>query len=163
MRSRPFTHPLIKRGGPGRFAIRQSWPTRRLSSSVVPLIGKKAPRGMTFDLRYAEGDRMRVLDWGDTSIAHPFFSLVVTFRFLEEQNRLGPDDPWFERLRDAYLEPWGGGDHLTDTFALALRVGIFAHAIAWLRQRGHLPEQAWVAFDEWFSVVLRRAVTRTLA
>jgi hypothetical protein len=50
-RSRPFTHPLIKRGGPGRFAIRQSWPTRRLSSSVVPLIGKKAPRGMTFDLR----------------------------------------------------------------------------------------------------------------
>jgi Phosphotransferase enzyme family len=111
---------------------------------------------------YAQGETMRVLDWGDTSIAHPFFSLVVTFRFLEEQNGLSPDDPWFERLRDAYLEPRGGSAHLTDTFALALRVGIFAHAIAWLRQREHLPEHARSAFDEWFTVVLRRAVGYTL-
>ena len=42
-----------------------------------------------------------------------------------------------QRLRDAYLEPWGRG--LEGVFALAMRVGIFAHAIAWLRQRDHLP------------------------
>jgi hypothetical protein len=42
---------------------------------------------------YAKGERLRVLDWGDTSISHPFASLVVTFRFLEERNRLPPDDP----------------------------------------------------------------------
>ena len=61
--------------------------------------------------------RLRVLDWGDSSISHPFASLVVTFRFLEEFNKLPPGDPWFPRLRDAYLEPWGHG--LTDAFALA--------------------------------------------
>lgn len=78
---------------------------------------------------YSGGGRLRVVDWGDSSIAHPFFSLVVTFRFLEEFNGLAPDDPWFRRLRDAYLEPWGSG--LEETFEIALRVGWFAHSIAW--------------------------------
>jgi Phosphotransferase enzyme family len=108
---------------------------------------------------YARGDRLRVLDWGDASIAHPFASLVVTFRFLEELNGLPPADPWFERLRDAYLEPWGAG--LTETFALALRVGTLAHACAWARQRDHLPEAARPDFDRRYPVILRRAVDRT--
>jgi hypothetical protein len=109
---------------------------------------------------YADGDRLRVLDWGDSSIAHPFTSLVVTFRFLDEINKLQPADPWFARLRDAYLEPWGPG--LADVFALAIRVGAFAHAFAWTRQRDHLQAGDRPAFDQWYPVVLRRAVARTL-
>ena len=108
---------------------------------------------------YAEGERLRVLDWGDSSISHPFASLVVTFRFLDERNKLPPGDPWFGRLRDAYLEPWGNG--LAATFELAISVGAFAHAIAWARQRDHLPEEARAEFDKWFAVVLRRALART--
>ena len=107
---------------------------------------------------YVRGDRALVLDWGDASIGHPFWSLVVTFRFLEERNRLAPDDAWFGRLRDAYLEPWGTG--LGDVFALALRVGIFAHAVAALRQRNHLPPAERPAFDTDFSVILKRALGR---
>ncbi|NUR77068.1 MAG: phosphotransferase [Thermoleophilia bacterium] len=110
---------------------------------------------------YVQGERMRLLDWGDSSIAHPFASLVVTFRFLEEMTKLPPGDPWFTRLRDAYLEPWGPG--LAGVFALALRVGIFAHACAWARQRDHLPEADRRDFDRWYPVVLRRAVARTTA
>ena len=105
---------------------------------------------------YAQDGRLRVLDWGDSSIAHPFASLVVTFRFLDEINKLAPDDPWFERLRDAYLEPWGSG--LIETFDLAIRVGAFAHAIAWTRQRDHLPASEVPEFDRWFPLVLRRAI-----
>lgn len=108
---------------------------------------------------YAEGEQLRVLDWGDSSIAHAFASLVVTFKFLEEVNKLPPGDPWFERLRDAYLEPWGAG--LVDAFALAMRVGTFAHAIAWVRQRDYMPEEARPEFDQWFPVELRRAIART--
>ena len=78
----------------------------------------------------------RVLDWGDTWIAHPFFSAVVTFRFLEEHNGFAPTDPWFARVRDAYLEPFGRGH--VEEFDLAQRVGIFAHAIAWGRCRAGL-------------------------
>src|SRR4029453_16898126 len=78
---------------------------------------------------YAHGGRLRRLDWGAASISHPFASLVVTFRFLEERNQLPPADPWFGRLRDAYLEPWGNGR--AGVFALAIRVGAVAPAIAW--------------------------------
>ena len=102
--------------------------------------------------------RMRVLDWGDSSISHPFASLFVTFRFLEEITQLSPEDAWFPRLRDAYLEPWGEG--LTGTFELAMRVGGFAHAVAWARQRDYLPEEDRPDFDHWFAVVLRRALAR---
>jgi Phosphotransferase enzyme family len=109
---------------------------------------------------YADGGRLRVLDWGDSSISHPFSSLVVTFRFLEEINGLVPGDPWFARLRDAYLEPWGRG--LAGTFALAVRVGTFAHTFAWARQRDHLPVQARPEFDTWYAVVLRRALANTI-
>ena len=109
---------------------------------------------------YAQGERLRVLDWGDSSISHPFASLVETFRFLEEFTKLAPSDPWFARLRDAYLEPWGRG--FEATFALAFRVGTFAHGIAWIRQRDHLPEDARRDFDRWFPIVLRRAVAQTI-
>jgi hypothetical protein len=101
-------------------------------------------------------DRLRVLDWGDSSISHPFASLVVTFRFLEQRNGLEPADAWFVRLRDAYLEPWGSGH--TSTFELAMRVGAVAHAIARKRQRDHLPAAARPRSDDEYSVVLRRAL-----
>jgi aminoglycoside phosphotransferase (APT) family kinase protein len=111
---------------------------------------------------YVRDERLRILDWGDSSIAHPFASLVVTFRFLEEINGLAPDDPWFRRLRDAYLEPWGGTG-LDGTFALALRVGTFAHTFAWARQRDHLSQDDRREFNRTFPIVLRRAVAETRA
>jgi hypothetical protein len=88
---------------------------------------------------YVKDGALRVLDWGDASISHPFFSLFETFRFLTELNRLGPGDPWFGRLRDAYLEPWGPGH--AEVFDLALGIAGFARAIAWLDQRDALPER----------------------
>ena len=108
---------------------------------------------------YAQGEELRVLDWGDSCISHPFASLVETFRFLAGVNELPPDDPWFARLRDAYLEPWGR--ELTETFALALRVGTFALAIAWVRQRDHLSDPEQREFDKHFPLVLVRAVAHT--
>jgi hypothetical protein len=105
---------------------------------------------------YAQADRLRVLDWGDASISHPFASLLVTFRFLEE--KLPPGDPWFGRLRDAYLEPWGTPAELAETFALAMTVGAFAHAVAAARQRDHLPDSARALFDEHLATWLRRAL-----
>jgi hypothetical protein len=110
---------------------------------------------------YAHGGCVRVLDWGDASISHPFASLVVTFRFLEERAKLAPGDPWFARLRDAYLEPWGRD--LGDAFALAVRVGTFARPIAYIRQRVALSSEERPLFDTDFSTVLRRAVAQALA
>ena len=107
---------------------------------------------------YVKDDSVRVLDWGDSTISHPFFSLFVTFRFMAEKNRLPPDDPWFKRLRDAYLEPWGGDQR--ETFDLALRISGIAHAVAWLAQREALPAAQRPEFDRWFALILRLALTR---
>jgi hypothetical protein len=108
---------------------------------------------------WIRGDELRVMDWGDTSIGHPFFSPYVTFRFLEmaDYGGLAPDDPWFARLRDAYLEPWGGAP-LVPAFERAMRIARFAHPIAWLRHRDPLGPEARADFDVEFAVVLRRAL-----
>jgi hypothetical protein len=110
---------------------------------------------------YAQGERLRVLDWGDSSVSHPFASLVATFRFLDERNGITSGDPWRARIRDAYLEPWGGG--LTEVFELAVRVGTFAHAIAAIRQRGALKGAAREHFDQDLVIRLRRAVLQVIA
>ena len=107
---------------------------------------------------YRDGGRLRVLDWGDSCVSHPFASLVVTFRFLEEITRLEPGDPWFARLRDAYLEPWG--PDLAGVFRLAYRVGSFARAIAYIPVRAAVPKEELAEFDTDFTVVLRRAIAQ---
>src|SRR5581483_529003 len=105
---------------------------------------------------YVDGDALRIIDWGDASIAHPFASLVITFRFLEQVGGVPPGDPWFIRLRDAYLEPWGPGHE--DAFDLAFVVGSFARAFAVTRTRVCVPADARPAYDQDFLDVLRRAL-----
>ena len=73
-------------------------------------------------------ERLRVFGSADSSISHPFASLVVTFRFLEQIAKLATSDRWFARLGDAYLEPWCS--QLAQSFEPALCVGSFAHASA---------------------------------
>jgi len=110
---------------------------------------------------YRKDAQWRVLDWGDASISHPFMSLVVTFRFLEEANGLAPDDRWFGRLRDAYLEPWGPG--LAEEFALAMRIGMLAHPLVELRNRDALPPDRRIGGDETMRILriwLQRALTQ---
>jgi hypothetical protein len=105
---------------------------------------------------YVDGESLRIVDWGDASRSHPFVSLVVTFRFLEERTGLRPGDPWFAKLRDAYLEPWGDG--LVEAFELAQRVGRFAHTFGWLSLLRLLPADQRPAYEVAFAALLRRAL-----
>lgn len=109
---------------------------------------------------FARGDELRILDWGDAWIGHGFASLVVTFRSLEETNGLPPGDPWFVRLRDAYLEPWGSG--LSSAFERAVRVGEIAHVFGLLRHRDAMAGAVPPAFDEHLTETLRRAIAPAL-
>jgi hypothetical protein len=89
-------------------------------------------------------------DWGDAAVTHPFFSLVVTSRWVTGED--------FERVCEAYLEPWSGDD---GTFELALRIGHIAHCFTWLRHRDAMPADFLKQFDEWFPRVLASAVAQT--
>lgn len=104
---------------------------------------------------FLAGEDLRVLDWGDASISHPFFSTVVAFHWLRESNGLADDDPWMSRLRDAYLEPWGAG--LGRAFEAAQRLGRVTRALGWMRHWNAMGPNRWSGFDEQLPGVLREA------
>jgi Phosphotransferase enzyme family len=69
-------------------------------------------------------------DWGDACISHPFHSLTVTLRATAAKLGLEPGGDEVQRLRDAYLEPFGAAAEVAD---LAYRTGTVARALAWDR------------------------------
>ena len=75
-------------------------------------------------------------DWGDSSIAHPFFCLRTVFVSMENTLQVENNDPGFERLRDAYLEPWTRyqpREQLLAGFKLAQILSSISSALGWYR------------------------------
>ena len=95
---------------------------------------------------YPKDDRVLFLDWGDAAVSHPFFSLARA------------DDVWDERLRAAYLEPWGRG--LEDVLERALPVGSFVNAFGFLRLWDHLDAAARDTYRASMPRILGRAYER---
>lgn len=88
------------------------------------------------DQVFHRGDAYVFFDWGDAALAHPFTSLLVTARVAHR--RYGADGPEVvARLRDRYLESWGGEGHdlpaMRRLASLACRVGAVGRAHTWGR------------------------------
>jgi Phosphotransferase enzyme family len=79
---------------------------------------------------FVRNGRYLVFDWGDSCVSHPFHSLTVVLRALAWKLDLPPGGVQLQRLRDAYLEPFGAGADLAE---LAYRTGTIARALAWHR------------------------------
>jgi hypothetical protein len=79
----------------------------------------------------------RFYDWGDSVVSHPFASLLVALGSVRDWVlKSGPEDPRIDRLRDAYLEPFGDlAPHkvLVETVETACRVGKIARVLTWHR------------------------------
>jgi hypothetical protein len=78
----------------------------------------------------------RFFDWADSSIGHPFGTLLVTLRSIAFRFELTAGAPELHRLRDAYLEPWSG-DHdratLIRASELAYRLAKVGRGMSWRR------------------------------
>jgi hypothetical protein len=129
---------------------------RRLLVAAVPLVeamcAELAAYGIPESIQhddlhdgqvFVSGDAYRVFDWGDSCVSHPFHSLTVTLRALAWKLDLEPGGPELERLRDAYLEPFGaqGGTGLKEAADLAYRTGTVARALAWHRMVAARPPE----------------------
>ncbi len=91
------------------------------------------------------GDRYIFTDWSDSSVAHPFFTMVVTIRAAAYRLKLEESGPQMRRLRDAYLEPWttfGSRSDLGRAYVLAYRLGMLNRALSWHHGTGALPASA---------------------
>jgi hypothetical protein len=101
----------------------------------------------------------RVIDWGDSGVAHPFATLLVTLRSVGNAFELGdwtpflPAAPELERLRDAYLEPWTDRlprAELERLVRVASWTGMLARALIWTLGMRHATD---AELTEWHSAV----------
>jgi len=73
-------------------------------------------------------------DWSDCAIAHPFFSLSLFFRSIEQEGWFPHISQVRSLLRDAYLEPWLAYepmDRLIEAFELAQILEVLHHAVTY--------------------------------
>jgi hypothetical protein len=126
---------------------------RDLRSRVVVLCDQLASYGLPETLTHEEvhdanvlvsGDRYIFTDWSDSSISHPFFTMLVTIRAAAHRLRLAEDGPEMQRLRDAYLEPWTKFEtrgKLTAAFEIAYRLAMVNRALSWQQALGGLSKR----------------------
>src|SRR2546428_6438316 len=86
-----------------------------LQARVAQLCGQLAAYGLPETLTHEEVHDGNVLvgagryvfaDWSDSSVTHPFFTLLVTLRSVAYWRGLAEDDPALTRLRGIYLDGW---------------------------------------------------------
>jgi len=73
-------------------------------------------------------------DWSDSAIAHPFFSLSLFFRSIEQEGWFPNLSQVQSRLATAYLEPWTvyePMDRLLTAFELARILEVLHHALTY--------------------------------
>jgi hypothetical protein len=94
---------------------------------------------------------LRVFDWGDSVVGHPFGVLLISLRVVANLTKLDHGAPELLRLRDAYLEPWSA-EHdratLLEAARLALRVGGVTRADCYRRALMEATPAGWAEFGD---------------
>ena len=92
---------------------------------------------------FVHDGRIVFTDWGESAITHPFFTLVVMMRSVD--NSIGVDfSPESEEVRDMYLQYWTSHaplDELKSITKLAQRIGYVNRALTWKMSLNDMPEQ----------------------
>ena len=89
----------------------------------------------------ARDGRYIFTDWADSSVSHPFVSMLVTQRSIAHWVKLDENGSELVRLRDVYLEPWtayAARADLLAAFDLAHRIGMVVRALSWNAGTGSL-------------------------
>jgi len=93
---------------------------------------------------------MRVVDWGDAHVSHPFATMLVTLNSIAWHAGTTVDAPDVERVRDAYrgtFRSHGGTADLVRWVDLARRTGCLGRALAYVRALAGEPLSAHAELD----------------
>jgi hypothetical protein len=94
--------------------------------------------------------RYTFTDWSDSSVAHPFFTMLVTLRSVAHWCKLDEKGPEMRRLRDIYLEAWtdfGSREKLQAAFQIAYRLAMVNRSLSYQMGLGPLPEKYKIEND----------------
>jgi hypothetical protein len=92
---------------------------------------------------FLQDGRIVFTDWGESAVTHPFFTLVVMLRSVENSLDVQPDAPEVQSLREWYLALWSdyaSVSQLRPVVALAERIGYVNRALTWQKLISQLPE-----------------------
>lgn len=91
---------------------------------------------------FIKDEQVIFTDWGESAVTHPFFTLVVIMRSVD--NSFGMDfSPQSELVRDMYLEHWTSYaplEQLRSIVQLAQRIGYVNRALTWKMSIERLPD-----------------------
>ena len=93
---------------------------------------------------FVKDGQYRILDWGDSCVSHPFFSMSVVERSVAHTFDLKPASRELTRLRDIYLEPFttfASADKLRAMYPAAIRLGWVSRALSWATLVPYLSER----------------------
>ena len=92
---------------------------------------------------FIRNEKVTFTDWGESAVTHPFFTLVVMMRGVD--NSIGTDfSPESEQVRDMYLKHWtsyASMDELISIAKLAQRIGYVNRALTWKMSLDDMPEE----------------------
>lgn len=83
---------------------------------------------------FVRSDHYTFADWGESGVAHPFCTWLVTSRVIAWRLALEQEAPELVWLCDVYLEPWtcyASRENLNAALKLAYRVGMVCRALTW--------------------------------
>ena len=83
-----------------------------------------------------DGEGLRIIDWGDAVLGHPFATLLTTLNSSAWQAGTEIDDPRVERVRDAYLDEFadlGSREDRVRWTLLARRTGCVSRALSYVQ------------------------------
>ncbi|MGA9396933.1 MAG: phosphotransferase [Anaerolineaceae bacterium] len=91
---------------------------------------------------FLQGNHVIFTDWGESAIAHPFFTLVVMLRGVENSLDLTPEALEVASVRKWYLAEWQDYMPLSDlqrAAVLAEQIGLVNRAITWRHVISNMP------------------------
>jgi hypothetical protein len=102
---------------------------------------------------FVRGDEYRIIDWGDSCVAHPFHSLAVALAVVE--HRLGADA--VEPVRAAYVDTWSVSA-TSEQLEAAFRLGYVSGTLKWHEVRNLVPDKTRDGFDDGLPLRLRKVL-----
>ena len=98
---------------------------------------------------FLQDGRVIFTDWGESALAHPFFSLVVMLRGASNSLCLAADAPELDQMREWYLSGWTDTlpiEELRRTARLAERIGLVNRALTWQHVVVSMPRTVAIQF-----------------
>lgn len=81
-----------------------------------------------------DGEAPIFFDWGDSTVGHPFATLLVTLRVVKHLMSCDDDSPEVAKVRDAYLEPFthlASRADLVEQVQRSCHIGKVARSLSW--------------------------------